>query len=77
MQHQDRRFTVLDEGFVANKGYGISQKSSEYGEKVIWSTRKANGLQTLYYRVMIKPNEMAQTNDTPPIVIRKKLEGPH
>jgi hypothetical protein len=74
MPHQDSRFTVLDEGFVA-KGYGISQKSSEYGEKVVWSTRKANGLQTLYYRVMIKPNEMAQTNDTPPIVIRKKLEG--
>jgi len=76
MPHQDSRFTVLDEGFVA-KGYGISQKSTQYGEQIVWSTRKANGLQTLYYRVMIKANEIAQTHNLkePPRRIRKKLEG--
>ncbi len=74
MPHQDRRFTVLNEGFVA-KGYGISQKRSEQGEKVIWSTRKAKGLQTLYYRAMIKKNERVQPNKTPSRMIRKKLEG--
>jgi hypothetical protein len=77
MPHQDSRFTVLNEGFVA-KGYGISQKSTQYGEQIVWSTRKANGLQTLYYRVTIKQNDMAQSDNLkePLRVIRKKLEGP-
>jgi hypothetical protein len=76
LPHQDNRFTVLDEGFVA-RGYGISQKSSKYGKQVVWSTRKANGLQTLYYRVMVKQNDMAQTDNPKktPIVLRKPLEG--
>ena len=70
-------YTSLNESFVSNN-YGVSINRSEGNRKVTWSARRANGKQTLYYRLVLTKRfsgEKAKEKgpifrDSPP------LEGP-
>ncbi|CDF83299.1 inactive transglutaminase family protein [Pseudomonas sp. QL9] len=70
-------YTSLNESFVSNN-YGVSINRSDGNRKVTWSSRRASGKQTLYYRLVLtkrfsgeKPKEKGPIfRDTPP------LEGP-
>ncbi|KAF1052735.1 MAG: hypothetical protein GAK43_01760 [Stenotrophomonas maltophilia] len=70
-------YVSLNESFVSNN-YGVSINRADGNRKVTWSSRRANGKQTLYYRLVLtkrfsgeKPKEKGPIfRDSPP------LEGP-
>ncbi len=47
-------YVILDESFIS-QGYGLNTTTPEEGNRrAIWSIRKANGKQSLYYRAVIR-----------------------
>ncbi|SDH78888.1 inactive transglutaminase family protein [Pseudomonas panipatensis] len=70
-------YVSLNESFVSND-YGVSINRNNGNRKVTWSSRRASGKQTLYYRLVLtkrfsgdKPQEKGPVlRDSPP------LEGP-
>ena len=70
-------YVSLNESFVSNN-YGVSINRADGNRKVTWSSRRANGKQTLYYRLVLtkrfsgeQPKEKGPIfRDSPP------LEGP-
>lgn len=73
-------YTSLNESFVSNN-YGVSINRSDGNRKVTWSSRRANGKQTLYYRLVLtkrfsgeKPKEKGPIfRDTPPLEGAEKI----
>lgn len=49
-------FAILDEYFVSHH-YGVTTNLSEYNRQTIWSTRRAKGEQSLYYRAVFRETE--------------------
>ena len=47
-----RRFAIVNENFIS-RGYGVEVSSEEGKRKVIWSIRKARGLQSLFYEASV------------------------
>lgn len=47
-----RDFVSLNESFISNN-YGVSVNRIDGNRKVTWSARRANGKQTLYYRLVL------------------------
>lgn len=48
------QYVILDENFIS-QGYGLTTTTPEEGNRrAIWSIRKANGKQSLYYRAVIR-----------------------
>ena len=49
------RYSILDENFVS-RGYGLKAEKHDqfYNRQAAWSIRKAKGLQSLYYRCVIR-----------------------
>jgi hypothetical protein len=47
-----KRFTIVNENFVS-RGYGVEVSTEEGKRKVIWSIRRARGLQNLYYKASV------------------------
>ncbi|WP_162978275.1 UUP1 family membrane protein, partial [Pseudomonas aeruginosa] len=45
-------YVSLNESFVSNN-YGVSINRADGNRKVTWSARRANGKQTLYYRLVL------------------------
>jgi len=45
-------YVSLNESFISNN-YGVSVNRAEGNRKVTWSARRANGKQTLYYRLVL------------------------
>ncbi|MGK9063967.1 osmotic stress tolerance membrane protein RloB [Stutzerimonas chloritidismutans] len=62
-----QEFVSLNESFISNN-YGVSINRSEGNRRVTWSARRANGNQTLYYRlVLTRRYSGEQTKTTGPI----------
>ncbi|MDP2243015.1 inactive transglutaminase family protein [Pseudomonas sp.] len=60
-------FVSLNESFISNN-YGVSINRANGNRKVTWSARRANGKQTLYYRlVLTKRYSGEQAKSTGPI----------
>lgn len=49
-------FTILDEYFVS-KNYGVSTTLAGYNRHVVWTLRRGNGAQSLYYRAIFRETE--------------------
>ncbi|MGH1439659.1 MAG: UUP1 family membrane protein [Cellvibrionaceae bacterium] len=47
-------YLIRDEIFYAGK-YGVTQFKGEPNRKSVWTTRKANGPQTLFYQAVVQP----------------------
>ena len=47
------RYVVVDEGLIS-RGYGFTTKKKDGNRQTVWSTRKAKGFQTLYYRAVVR-----------------------
>ena len=48
------QYAILDENFIS-QGYGLATTTPEEGNRrAVWSIRKANGKQSLYYRAVIR-----------------------
>ncbi len=45
-------YVSLNESFISNN-YGVSVNHNEDNRRVTWSARRANGKQTLYYRLVM------------------------
>ncbi|MGH8120541.1 MAG: inactive transglutaminase family protein [Gammaproteobacteria bacterium] len=51
-----RNFSIINENFIS-RGYGTSINTSDGNRQVVWSIRRATGLQTLYYRAVVEKLE--------------------
>ncbi len=73
----NQEFVSLNESFISNN-YGVSVNRSENNRRVTWSARRANGNQTLYYRlVLTKRYSGEQTKPSGPIFRDSiPVEGP-
>ena len=69
---------ILDESF-ASPGYGINQVNEGGQRRVIWSIRKAEGRQDLFYkaRLHLEPGNDRNGQDRPPEVIAPVLPEPY
>ena len=47
-----RDYISLNESFISNN-YGVNVNRADGNRKVTWSARRANGNQTLYYRLVL------------------------
>jgi hypothetical protein len=47
-----KNFAIVNENFVS-RGYGVDVSTEEGKRKVIWSIRKAKGLQSLFYEASV------------------------
>ena len=54
-------FAILDEYFVS-RNYGVTTNLNGYNRQTVWSIRRANGAQSLYYRAIFR---QTGTIDTP------------
>ena len=70
-------YTSLNESFISNN-YGVSISQVDGNRRVTWSARRANGPQTLYYRLVLtkrySDNEVVAPPPAPRVPI--VLEGP-
>ncbi|MDH3527550.1 MAG: inactive transglutaminase family protein [Gammaproteobacteria bacterium] len=55
-----RPYSIVDENFVS-RGYGLTTARTDSNRQAVWSLRRADGLQTLYYRVLVQRVEMKET----------------
>ncbi len=53
-------FEVIDEDFVS-RDFGLAIESTEHSRVAHWSVRRAVGLQSLYYRLSLKPQQEVMT----------------
>ena len=63
-------FSMLDETFLS-RNYGVNFVSEDTKRKVIWSIRRAQGAQLLYYRAIFFPEEEAKSTLKKPKVLVK------
>ncbi|TDJ43882.1 MAG: hypothetical protein E2O52_09535 [Gammaproteobacteria bacterium] len=69
-------FAILEENFVS-RGFGFTENYVSGGRQVQWARRRAPGLQTLYYRVVLyKDPGQTQSDTTPPFPAKPKLGEP-
>ncbi|MBI4720902.1 MAG: UUP1 family membrane protein, partial [Chitinivibrionia bacterium] len=65
-----QHFSVVNESFIS-RGYGLTTKQRGANRQAAWSTRKARGRQTLYYRSVVRrveTKEWLETEKEPKIV---------
>ncbi len=73
-----RRFAVLNENFIS-RGYGLSTATVAANRQAIWTIRKAEGQQVLYYRAVVQKLEETETDlniSEPRLAESTPLEGP-
>ena len=70
-------YTSLNESFISNN-YGVSVGQVDGNRRVTWSARRANGPQTLYYRLVLTQRYSPDEVESPPPAPRVPivLEGP-
>jgi hypothetical protein len=71
-----QRYTVTNEAFVS-RGYGLVTSVEDVNRQTTWSTRRARGLQTLYYRAeVVRVNTREPINPIqPPTIDNPRFEG--
>jgi hypothetical protein len=68
--------SVVNESFIS-RGYGLTTKKTGANRRATWSTRKARGRQTLYYRSVVRRVETRESVEAEkePTVIEPGFEG--
>ena len=71
-----RRYTITNEAFVS-RGYGLVTSTEGANRQTIWSTRRAGGLQSLYYRAeVVRVNTREPINPVqPPTIDNPRFDG--
>jgi hypothetical protein len=71
-----RRYTVTNEAFVS-RGYGLVTATEGANRQTTWSTRRAGGLQSLYYRAeVVRVNTREPINPIqPPMIDNPRFDG--
>jgi hypothetical protein len=61
-------FAILDEYFVSHN-YGVTTSLSGYNRVTVWSLRRSNGMQSLYYRAIFREtdNNESSLGKAPPV----------
>ena len=69
---------IIDESFVS-RGYGLVTKKVNENRLAVWSIRKAKGMQTLYYRAVVRQvsGRRPAAVSKSPAVEPHELEGPY
>lgn len=61
-------FAILDEYFVS-RNYGVTTNLNNYNRETVWSIRRAQGMQSLYYRAIFRQTDSTQSPlDQPPAI---------
>ena len=69
-------FAILEENYLS-RGFGYTPGYVSGGRQVQWTRRRARGVQTLYYRVVIyKDSELIESDTTPPFPEMPKMREP-
>ena len=63
------RFAILDEYFVS-RSYGVTTNLNGYNRETVWSTRRAHGAQSLYYRAIIRQTDSDESSLSKPSVVK-------
>jgi hypothetical protein len=76
-----RHHVVMDENFIS-RGYGLTTSSEGLhgNRQAVWAIRKVTGLQTLYYRSVVRDvytKKRSSPLKSPPEVESPHLDGPH
>ena len=71
-----RRFAIMDEQFVS-RAYGLNTAEEDGDRRAVWSVRKAQGGQTIYYRAVILRSlvETAPAKVKPPTLPEAGFKG--
>lgn len=65
-------FAILDEYFVS-RSYGVTTNIDGYNKESVWSIRRANGAQSLYYRAILRPTDNYESALSKPTAIKSQL----
>ncbi len=69
-------FAILEENYLS-RGFGYTPAYVSGGRQVQWTRRRARGVQTLYYRVVIyKDSAVIESDTTPPFPEQPKMSEP-
>ncbi|MBA2710810.1 MAG: inactive transglutaminase family protein [Tatlockia sp.] len=66
-------FAILDEYFVSHN-YGVTTNLKGYNRQTVWSHRRSNGAQSLYYRAIIREINSEPSLTKPPVVKAESLD---
>src|SRR5437016_1252220 len=58
-------FAILDEYFVSHN-YGVTTNLNGYNRQTVWSLRRSNGAQSLYYRAIVREINSNESSLTKP-----------
>ncbi|MBA2656803.1 MAG: inactive transglutaminase family protein [Tatlockia sp.] len=58
-------FAILDEYFVSHN-YGVTTNLNGYNRQTVWSLRRSNGAQSLYYRAIVREINSSESSLTKP-----------
>jgi alpha-L-glutamate ligase-like protein len=76
LPQSNERFSVVNESFIS-RGYGLTTKKTGANRQATWSTRRAGGRQTLYYRSTVRRVEIKDSLEAEkePAIIDSGFEG--
>lgn len=61
---QQPHLAIIDENYVS-RSYGINTRKQQSSNRLsVWTTRRASGTQTLYYRLLVHPEDMRESLET-------------
>lgn len=64
-------FAILDEYFVS-RNYGVTTNLNGYNRETVWSIRRSNGPQSLYYRAIFRQTDGEESSLPKPSVIKSQ-----
>ncbi|MCP0914788.1 MULTISPECIES: inactive transglutaminase family protein [Legionella] len=62
-------FTILDEYFIS-QNYGVTTNLNGLNRKVVWTLRRSNGPQSLYYRAIFRETDNSEVHLTKPHTLK-------
>ena len=68
------RFAIMNENFIS-QGYGIGTAIKDGNRQAVWSIRKAQGQQTLYYRAVVRRIDAEAPTATPSEGEKPRFQG--
>jgi len=68
--YQPSNFSILDEYFIA-QNYGISTHLEGLNRQSVWTLRRGNGPQSLYYRAILKQHDNENNKTVKPPIFKK------
>ena len=67
-----RDYAILDEYFVSHH-YGVTTNLVDFNRQTVWSIRRANGPQSLYYRAILRETDTNESILPKPHAIKKEI----